>query len=366
MGLLCLLRCALLLPLFLLSDCARAKVYERFAELDHSRAKYDFIVVGSGPGGATVASRLSENPKFNVLLIEAGPDYDGSEMLRVPGNFLQILSSNYTWNYTTIANPTLNNRTLRYIRGYVLGGSSAINGMVYSRCSRDDYDPWVEATGDPGWSWNELTPYFRKNERLVNPPGGRDVTGGYDPDIHSKTGQVFVSLPSFGPTDFDERCLNSTRDRPEFPFLLDMNNGRPIGVAWQQSTIGNGERSCAATAYLGPDVRGRPNLSILLNTYVTRVLSTSASGGAGPLRTVEIGDKAERRILGTLTAAKEVILSAGVIGTPQILLNSGIGNAAELRALGVEPTLDLPDVGKGLSDHTSNLVAWSANTREPA
>lgn len=157
-------------------------------------------------------------------------------------------------------------------------------------------------------------------------------------------------------------------------------------AAWQQSTIGNGERSSAATAYLGPEVRKRPNLSILLNAYVTRVLSAPSTTGDKPsFRTVEIGDKSTRafvssiytrqpltmslphpgRVLATVKASKEVILSAGVIGTPQILLNSGIGNVTELRAFGIEPTLNLPDVGKGLSDHTSNVVAWSANTRDP-
>ncbi|KAJ3543688.1 hypothetical protein NMY22_g3055 [Coprinellus aureogranulatus] len=360
-----------ILALSLLPSFAQAKVYENFAQLVLGRTSFDFIVVGSGPGGATVASRLSENPDFNVLLVEAGPDNEGGgETLRVPGFFLQM-PARYTWNYTTVANPALNNRTLNYTRGYVLGGSSSINGMVYSRGSAEDYDLWVDATGDEGWSWDALAPYFAENERLVAPPGGHDVTGEYDPRFHSETGQVFVSLPSYGPTDFDQRCLNTSASQPEFPFLLDMNSGSPIGLglkitaAWQQNTIGNGERSSAATAYLGSDVRSRPNFSILLNTYVTRVLPSSSIGGRLSIQQVEVGDKATKSVLGSLTASKEIILSAGVIGTPQILLNSGIGTAVELRALGIEPIHNLPDVGKGLSDHTSNLVAWSANTRDP-
>ncbi|KAJ3543687.1 hypothetical protein NMY22_g3054 [Coprinellus aureogranulatus] len=349
--------------LSLVGAYAHARALQSYAELDSANA-FDFIVVGSGPGGATVASRLSENQDFNVLLIEAGPDNDGVEILRVPGQFLEVPAT-YQWNYTLVATPAVNNRSLAYTRGFVLGGSSSINGMVYSRGAADDYNGWATVTGDNNWSWDVLKPYFDKNERLVAPVGGRNVTGEYDPRLHSENGQVFVSLPSLGPTDFDLRCLNVTLNQPEFPFLLDMNDGQANGLAWQQQTIGDGERSSAATAYLGPDVRGRPNLTILLNTYVTRVLPTTSTSEQPEIRSVEIGDKITRQVLGNITASKEVVLSGGVIGTPQILLNSGIGNETELRAVGVAPIHSLPEVGKGLTDHTGANPLWNATTQDP-
>ncbi|KAJ3517331.1 hypothetical protein NMY22_g13988 [Coprinellus aureogranulatus] len=343
---------------------ANARVLQSYAELDSANT-FDFIIVGSGPGGATVASRLSERQDFNVLLIEAGPDNDGVEILRIPGQFQQIPAT-YQWNYTLLATPAVNNRSQPYTRGFVLGGTSSINGMVYSRGAADDYNSWATVTGDNNWTWDALRPYFDKNERLVAPIGGRNVTGQYDPRLHSENGQVFVSLPPLGPTDFDQRCLNVTLNQLEFPFLLDMNDGQANGLAWQQQTIGSGERSSAATAYLGPDVRGRPNLTILLNTYVTRVLPTSSTSGPLEIKSVEIGDKISRQILGNITASKEVVLSGGVIGTPQILLNSGIGNETELRALRVAPTHNLPEVGKGLTDHTGATPLWEARSQDPA
>ncbi|TEB26743.1 pyranose dehydrogenase [Coprinellus micaceus] len=353
-----------LFSLALIGGWVQAKVLQNAAELDTS-TKFDFIVVGSGPGGATVASRLSENHQFNVLLIEAGPDNESEETIRAPGLFMQIPPM-FQWNYTLTATPAVNNRTLDYTRGYVLGGTSSINGMVYSRGAADDYNSWAATTGDSDWKWDALQPYFRKNERLVAPPGGRDVTGEYDPRLHGTNGRVFVSLPAQDATDFDQRCLNVTANQPEFPFYLDMNDGRPNGLTWQQVTIGrNGERSSAATAYLGPSVRSRPNLSILVNTYVTRVLPTSSKKGTPSIRTVEFGDKVTRNILGNVTASKEVILAGGVVGTPQILLNSGIGDTVELRNLGINPIHDLPDVGKGLNDHHSAAAIFNANTQEP-
>ncbi|RXW22518.1 hypothetical protein EST38_g3333 [Candolleomyces aberdarensis] len=197
-----------------------------------------------------------------------------------------------------------------------------------------------------------------QHEKWVQPAGGRDPAGQFDPRVHGYRGKVLVSLPWNGPTDHDNRTAKNAELQKEFPVILDQNAGKPIGVTWKQSTIGNGERSSAATAYLGPDVRERPNLTILLNTYIIRVLPANASNLLHDFRSIEI---APRRGGPTrlLTAVNEIILSGGVIGTPQILLNSGIGNKTELEALGIPPLLNLPDVGQGMTEHVAANVAWT-------
>ncbi|RXW22511.1 hypothetical protein EST38_g3338 [Candolleomyces aberdarensis] len=343
---------------------AQAKVYQSIEELPTTTKPFDFIVAGGGTAGSVIASRLSENDRFNVLLVEAGPDNTGVLELIMPGWPGQKNLSKYDWAYTSTPQPGLNGRTLDIPRGHVLGGSSSINGMVYTRGSADDFDNWGRVTGDPGWSWKSLWPYIMRHEKWVQPAGGRDPAGQFDPRVHGYRGKVSVSLPWNDPTDHDNRTAKNAELQKEFPVILDQNAGKPIGITWMQSTIGNGERSSAATAYLGSDVRERPNLTILLNTYITRVLPAKASSRLHDFRSIEI---APRRGGPTrlLTAVNEIIVSGGVIGTPQILLNSGIGNKTELEALGIPPLLNLPDVGQAIIDQATALAMWQENRTGP-
>ncbi|KAF6749358.1 hypothetical protein DFP72DRAFT_818928 [Ephemerocybe angulata] len=343
---------------------ASAKLYESARELDLNE-RYDFIIVGSGPGGSTVAARMSENPKYKVLLIEAGANDDGVATIHAP-LLQQTIPSTYMWNYTTEATPATSNRSLNYLRGYVLGGSSSVNGMVYSRCAADDYNGWAVATGDNGWRWDNVLPYIKKSERLVPATSGRNYSGEYDPSLHGYKGELATSLAAFGPTDFDQRALNSTTGpHGEFPFHQDMNDGRSVGLTWMQFAIGGGERSSAATSFLTGAVRARPNLSIVLNTYVTRVLQTEGGSPNSPsVRTVELGDRSARSVIGTVTAGKEVILAAGNVNTPQILLNSGIGDKKVLTQLGIKTTVNLPDVGNNMADHPGVIATWISQTNE--
>ncbi|TFK26032.1 pyranose dehydrogenase [Coprinopsis marcescibilis] len=345
-----------------LSQLGLSVVYHQFADLPNSLAPYDFIIAGGGTAGCVLASRLSENSKFNVLLIEAGPDTKDAIELLVP-NYPGPKDNlkNFVWPYISTPQPGLNNRTTPVTRGHGLGGSSAINGMVYTRGSADDYDNWARVTGDKGWSWDALQPYIKRHERWLPPAGGRSVDGQYDPTVHGYNGNVGVSLPWSGSTEHDRRAIKNAEYQKEFPFRLDVNGGTPIGVTWKQSTIANGERSSAAAAYIGKDVRERPNLTVVLGTYITRVLPVKDSKRRLDLRTVEIaprtGGATDTR---TITATKELILTAGVIGSPQILMNSGIGNRDELTALGITSILHLPDVGEGLTDHVAAGAAWTA------
>jgi choline dehydrogenase len=213
-----------------------------------------------------------------------------------------------------------------------LTSSCSEDGMIYSRGSADDYNSYARISGDNGWSWDSLLPYIKKvgrqaypagwclipeqNERYVAPTSGRNTSGEYDVRYHGLKGELQVSQPPLETTGYDKRCLDVTRAQAEFPFLTDMNSGRPIGLgactsliqaaqliysreAWQQSTIGNGERNSAAVAFLNPTVRKRTNLSILLNTHVTRILETKTNGTSKTplLRTVEFGDHTTRKRL---------------------------------------------------------------------
>ncbi|KAJ2913535.1 hypothetical protein MD484_g6879, partial [Candolleomyces efflorescens] len=340
------------------TSLVHGKVYTDLQQLDSAKESYDFIVVGGGVGGSVVASRLSENPRYNVLLVEAGPDNQGVTEIAVPAMFFGI-NSTYTWGHVTTPQAGLNNRSMPYTQGRVLGGSSSVNGMMYTRGSSDDFDLWGKVSGDRSWSWKTLFPYFLRNEKLVPPPGGRNASGQYDPRYHGYRGPTTVSLPWGGPTDFDLLAIKNAEQSKEIKFNVEPNSGKPSGLIWVQSTIGNGERCSAAVGFLGPKARERPNLTILLNTQATRVLPTKESRQLD-IRTLEIASIASGKTT-TVTAKKEVILSAGAFGTPHLLLNSGIGDKKELEAVKVKPIHHLPEVGKGLSDHLTFPVGWSAN-----
>ncbi|PPQ78312.1 hypothetical protein CVT25_011683 [Psilocybe cyanescens] len=322
-----------------------------------SKTTYDFIIVGGGTAGAVVASRLSENSNFQVLLIEAGPTTTrnvGVVNAIVPGLFGGLQKSIYDWNYTTVPGIGINNRTLNYPRGHILGGSSSINGMAYTRGSKDDYNRWAQVTGDSGWSWNNLLPYFFKNEQFTQSvyDGNNGLSPVINPSVHGVNGSMFTSLPT-NAKPIDPRVIQVTQELPStFPFLQDMNAGTPLGVGWNQATIGDGTRSSSATAYLSNAATSRSNLDVLVNTKVTRVLGTSNA-----FKSVEISGTTT-----TLTANKEIILSAGNINTPQILLNSGIGDKNELATLNIPSVLNLPSVGKNLTDQPNLSIQFSVNS----
>ncbi|KAF7777703.1 CAZyme family AA3 [Agaricus bisporus var. burnettii] len=338
-------------------------LYQQLCDLTQSQ--FDFVIVGGGTAGAVLANRLSEVKGFQVLVIEAGPSNEGVLDAQVPLFASKLRNSPYDWNFTTTPQKFGNGRILSYARGHILGGSSSINAMVYTRGSEDDYDRWARVTGDSGWSWDALLPYFIKNERFVQPTDGRNITGEYDPTTHSFDGMTRISLPNQLQQPFDANVFAAADELGgNFKFNLDMNDGKPLGTAWMQGTNGGGKRSSSATAYLTREVLGRTNLHVLLNTRITRIQRSNIPSFDGPeIGSVEaFGNGTDSRIF---QATKEVILSAGTIGSPHILFHSGIGDAQELQSVGIRPLANLPSLGKNLTDHPFLHVYFAAHNAEP-
>ncbi|KAJ6617584.1 pyranose dehydrogenase [Mycena sp. CBHHK59/15] len=337
------------------------KIYTSVSDLPGSQ--YDFVVVGGGTAGSVVANRLTENPSFSVLVLEAGPTNEGVVDSEAPFLVIDMIGNPiWSWNFSSTPQPGLNGRVIPYARARILGGCSSHNGMYYTRGSRDDFDRFAKVTGDPGWSWDRLLPYFFKNEKWTAPADHHNTQGQFNPLVHGTNGMTSVSLTGFS-YPASARVFQTTKElADEFPFNLDMNGGTPLGVGWLQETIGGGERSSAATSYLSPKFQQRPNLHILLNAQVSRLLGNTANGGA-VFHGVEFSQD-QSGPLSTVRASKEIILSAGVIGTPHILFNSGVGDKTALEALGIPTLLDLPSVGKNVSDHPVLSPTWSVNSTE--
>ncbi|KAF6749226.1 hypothetical protein DFP72DRAFT_1073353 [Ephemerocybe angulata] len=268
------------LSLFLapLLPAVNAKVYQSLDAFPSNITRsFDFIIAGSGTAGSVLAGRLSENNRFNVLLIEAGNDTASVIELIIPACATKRNDTEFNWRFMSEPMEGLNNRTIEIPRGRGLGGSSAINAMVYTRGSRGGegrlysliYGEWTGATG------------------------GRDPTGQYDPKVHGYSGNTQTSLGWYEPSNFDLRVRrNGVLQSEEFPNVLDLNAGKPIVATWIQSTIGNGEQCSAARGYMTPSARERPNLTILLNTYITCVLPTPGDGSEKlDIRTVEIAPR---------------------------------------------------------------------------
>ncbi|GAW03273.1 aryl-alcohol oxidase [Lentinula edodes] len=343
--------------LTVLAPLCAAVVYDATFDALPLSTKHDYVIVGGGVAGSVVANRLTENSNVSVLLLEAGPFHKGVIETEVPFYFWLGIPSTYQWNYTTVPQSSANNRSISYPRGHILGGSSAINGLVYDRAATSDFDKLANMSGDSGWAWESMLTYYEKLETFGPPSDGHNITGQFDPSVHGFSGPLGVSLPGYSQT-LDSLVLE-TLNNDTFPYNQDSNSGNEIGFGWQVSTIHNGTRTTAATAYLADNYLARPNLDVVVNAFVTRVLASNGS----QIDTVEfhaVGNTTNLEV----QASQEVIMSAGSINTPYILLSSGIGDNATLSSMNITPIHHLPSVGQNMSDTTVMYVSWEVNSND--
>jgi choline dehydrogenase len=296
---------------------------------------FEYVIVGGGSAGCVLAARLAEDPGVRVLLLEAGPDPDAEE-IRIPAAYSRLFQSRYDWNFVTLPQERADGRAIYWPRGRVLGGSSALNAMIYIRGNKSDYDAWRDEFGCTGWGYRELLPYFLRAEDNSRGASAYHGTGGplavQDLRYKSEHGRHFIAAASRrGAVEND-----------------DFNGPKQDGVGFFQVTQRDGRRCSVADAYLThqPD-----NLTIITNALVTGLL---IEGGRAAGVTYRKAGNDE-----TARAEAEVILAAGAIGTPQLLMLSGIGPADDLREHGIYVIADNPAVGANLMDHPMVPVLWS-------
>jgi choline dehydrogenase-like flavoprotein len=291
---------------------------------------YDYIITGAGSAGCALAARLSEDTSVKVLLLEAG-GADRHPLFHMPAGFAKMTKGIASWGWSTVPQRHLNGRVLWYTQAKVLGGGSSINAQIYTRGNARDYDAWSREEGCAGWAYRDVLPYFRRaedNDRFAN-------------EYHGSGGPLGVSVP-INPLPVSEAFLRAAQQFG-IPFNPDFNGARQEGIGHYQVTVRNARRSSAAVAYLRPALK-RPNLTVRTGVTVTRVLISY-----GRATGVELA--ATNGARETMLAEREVIVSSGAIGSPRLLMLSGIGPADHLRSVGVNVVHDLPGVGGNLQDH---------------
>ncbi|MBX4907184.1 MULTISPECIES: GMC family oxidoreductase N-terminal domain-containing protein [Rhizobium] len=295
---------------------------------------FDYIITGAGPAGCVLASRLSEDPDVKVLLLEAGGG-DWNPLFHMPAGFAKMTKGVASWGWETVPQRHMKGRVLRYTQAKIIGGGSSINAQLYTRGNAADYDLWASEDGCAGWDYRSILPYFKRaedNQRFAD-------------DYHAYGGPLGVSMPA-APLPICDAYIRAGQELG-IPYNHDFNGRQQAGVGFYQLTQRNRRRSSASFAYLSP-IRNRKNLTIRTGARVVRILLE-----AGRAVGVEI---ATGHGLEVVRAEREVLVSSGAIGSPKLLLQSGIGPADHLTAVGVKPLHDLPGVGGNLQDHLDLFV----------
>lgn len=305
---------------------------------------FDVVIVGAGSAGCVLAHRLSADPQRKVALLEAGGAHHRSFKVRAPGLYQTLWRSPLDWGFSTEPQQHVDGRRMFWPRGKVLGGSSCLNAMVYIRGHRDNYDEWRDL-GNPGWGWSDVLPYFTKSEDNVRGASALHGAGGLmhvsDSATQSRTARAFIE---------------ATATRCKVRVTKDFNGEDQEGAGLFQHTVRDGLRVDMASAFLDP-VRDRKNLTI-----ISEALATSLVIAGDRVCGVRVRVRGSEQTI----EAKEVILASGAIGSPHLLMLSGIGAGDELRAAGVAPVHELPGVGKHLEDHLLYPVTFETVAGEPA
>ncbi|MCO5397513.1 GMC family oxidoreductase [Ralstonia soli] len=303
--------------------------------------QFDYIIVGGGSGGSVVAGRLSEDPNVSVCVLEAGGRGD-SMVVKVPAGAVAMMPTKLNnWAFDTVPQAGLNGRVGYQPRGKALGGSSAINAMVYIRGHRSDYDHWA-SLGNSGWSYDDVLPYFRLSEHNER----------FDNAWHGRNGPLNVSdLRTDNP--FQARYLEAAR-QAGLPITDDFNGAQQEGIGIYQVTQKQGERWSAARGYLHPHIGQRANLTVETHAQVRRILFEGKRAVG-----VEVLQNGTVR---TLRVRREVVLAAGALQTPQLLMLSGVGPAQELASVGIQTVQHLPGVGRNLQDHPDFVFGYSTSS----
>ncbi|ARO29801.1 glucose-methanol-choline oxidoreductase protein [Rhizobium sp. NXC14] len=295
---------------------------------------FDYIITGAGPAGCVLASRLSEDPDVKVLLLEAGGG-DWNPLFHMPAGFAKMTKGVASWGWETVPQKHMKDRVLRYTQAKIIGGGSSINAQLYTRGNAADYDLWASEDGCEGWDYRSILPYFKRaedNQRFAD-------------DYHAYGGPLGVSMPA-APLPICDAYIRAGQELG-IPYNHDFNGRQQAGVGFYQLTQRNRRRSSASFAYLSP-IKNRKNLMIRTGARVVRIMLE-----AGRAVGVEI---ATGHGLEVVRAEREVLVSSGAIGSPKLLLQSGIGPADHLTSVGVRPLHDLPGVGGNLQDHLDLFV----------
>lgn len=295
---------------------------------------YDYIIIGAGPAGCVLANRLSEDPDASVLLLEAGGG-DWNPLFHMPAGFAKMTKGVASWGWETVPQKHMKNRVLRYTQAKVIGGGSSINAQLYTRGNATDYDLWAKEDGCAGWSYRDVLPYFKRaedNQRFAD-------------DYHSYGGPLGVSMP-VATLPICDAYIRAGQELG-IPYNHDFNGRQQAGVGFYQLTQRDRRRSSASMAYLAP-IKDRKNLTIRTGVQVSKIV-VKGKRAVG----VETISGNSREII---QASREVLVSSGAIGSPKLLLQSGIGPADHLKSVGVPVVHDLPGVGENMQDHLDLFV----------